>query len=494
MKDLLDLMQLFAIAQTPEEQVETEEDYLRKGERIMTLQKCRTVQRKRVLDVVPLRTYKKKEGFKRLLYASDCISKGVLRSLDEEFLKDFKKWEDQLRKLLHPEVAAMLQIELLDRFSEEQKIVSYVCKKVEEEKRCGVRVLYKKDRMIGAPCVKVRKTQNGRRYRWRFGSSYYRVCDFSTCISTFLLVSQILYYLEGVRPEDREEDRVYTYLKEESMDCSIGELAQYLCDAAWHGTFLKMLLYEEEKRVSVIVDHVERLFYLVLKEYTQDLRTENFHKQLSSRAPVWKTKKNIPKQTLKAMKESGFNDFFGYVEFDEECELAKMEEIEKEFRQLSTQVFQKSRHEKEALRFRKLGNYHAGGLYFPDIHCLCVDIRQPQSMAHEYFHMLDYEAGSASRKQSFAECESLYEDLLRTELSQMSSESALRAQLMGKGKYNLDYYLEPTEIFARCGEIYLMRVLGIRSSLCRIEEGKSFAYPVSQELDEYIERFFKGFL
>lgn len=32
MKDLLDLMQLFAIAQTPEEQVETEEDYLRKGE------------------------------------------------------------------------------------------------------------------------------------------------------------------------------------------------------------------------------------------------------------------------------------------------------------------------------------------------------------------------------------------------------------------------------------------------------------------------------
>ena len=108
--------------------------------------------------------------------------------------------------------------------------------------------------------------------------------------------------------------------------------------------------------------------------------------------------------------------------------------------------------------------------------------------------MLDYEAGSASRKQSFAECESLYEDLLRTELSQMSSESALRAQLMGKGKYNLDYYLEPTEIFARCGEIYLMRVLGIRSSLCRIEEGKSFAYPVSQELDESIERFFKGFL
>ena len=37
-----------------------------------------------------------------------------------------------------------------------------------------------------------------------------------------------------------------------------------------------MLLYEEQKRVSVIVDHVERLFYLVLKEYTKDLRTENF--------------------------------------------------------------------------------------------------------------------------------------------------------------------------------------------------------------------------
>ena len=94
------------------------------------------------------------------------------------------------------------------------------------------------------------------------------------------------------------------------------------------------------------------------------------------------------------MKRSRFNEMFGYVEFDTDCELKLIGEIEKEFLGFCQEYFSNAFGDRSfmdhAIRFRKLGRHHAWGLYFPTLQCLCVDIRHPGSFIHEFLHMIDF--------------------------------------------------------------------------------------------------------
>ena len=60
-------------------------------------------------------------------------------------------------------------------------------------------------------------------------------------------------------------------------------------------------------------------------------------------------------------------------------------------------------------------------------------------------------------------------------------------------KYNLAYYLLPTEIFARCAEIYMVRTLGINNSLVNTFIS-GFAYPDDDILKTYIDTYFSNLL
>ena len=55
-------------------------------------------------------------------------------------------------------------------------------------------------------------------------------------------------------------------------------------------------------------------------------------------------------------------------------------------------------------------------------------------------------------------------------------------------KYNLDYYLVPTEVFARCGELYFTRFRGVDNSLLKFERG--FDYPENEKLLELIKKYY----
>lgn len=237
---------------------------------------------------------------------------------------------------------------------------------------------------------------------------------------------------------------------------------------------------------------IEIAFRTMYEEYQKSQRSREFFRNMSKEhAHVYETKKGIPYKVVKEMKESGFNDFFGYVEFDEECDLLKVREIELEFRALQT-IFRQTKHGEVSLRFRRLGNYKALGLYFPILKCLCVDVRSPSSMTHEYFHMLDYEYGKMSRKASFQEVYELCKKFMEEYVDVLPADSNIRKAWYGKSKYNRDYYLEPTEVFARCGEIYVTRILGISNSLCKPELG--FAYPNNEVLNEKIGQYYDTFL
>ena len=237
-----------------------------------------------------------------------------------------------------------------------------------------------------------------------------------------------------------------------------------------------------------LVDVIDKVF----AEYLEDKRDYQMAKgMVSEYARSFETKHNIPLKVQKAMAESQFNNYFGYVEYDEDVDLSLMEQIYKEFASVAEFIGLK-KHDDVSLRFRKLGNHKATGLYYFMLKCLCVDVRCPSSFAHEMMHMLDYEHGKVSRSYGFQKTLELYRSSLEAELDK---DPVLRKILEGKGKFNKEYYLKSSECFARCGEIYLVRICGIDNSIVKPDEQTSgFAYPRNKELEESIKEYFDAFL
>lgn len=246
-----------------------------------------------------------------------------------------------------------------------------------------------------------------------------------------------------------------------------------------------LVIYGDAAAIPIYSCDIRDILGILLDDYSEEKRAEEYRKSLSdSYAKSYMTKKNIPQKMIDAMERSRFNETFGYVEFDEQCDITKIEEIFKEFDALKTFLKLKE-HKNVALRFRKLGNHKATGLYYPSVRCLCVDVKNPSSMAHELFHMLDYEHGELSRTWDFQKCKDLY----KQEFNRLAKERGTKFT----GKYDREYYFQATEIFARCGEMYLTRICGIDNSLVKPEE-TSVAYPWTDELETAVKDYFDAFL
>ncbi|MCM1561697.1 MAG: hypothetical protein NC123_19510 [Butyrivibrio sp.] len=227
-------------------------------------------------------------------------------------------------------------------------------------------------------------------------------------------------------------------------------------------------------------------------EICQDIQYENKHRNEMARtiATAYITKKNIPQKTLEAMEHTLFKNYFKYVEFDEEVDLDAVKTLEKEFKIINEAYFSGKAFFDVKLRFRKLGKHKASGLYYPTIHTLCVDLRSPSSFIHEYFHMLDDQMGDLSLGRAFQDIVGEYKKAFLKELEHL--ETGIQAQLKGSSKYNLSYFFRRAEIFARCGEIYFVRVPKVESSL--IKPDLKYAYPASEQLDELIKNYYEDLL
>lgn len=233
------------------------------------------------------------------------------------------------------------------------------------------------------------------------------------------------------------------------------------------------------------------VFYQVADVF-QDVQNEFQHRESLHKkiATAYITKKNIPLSIQKAMDSSGFLNYFGYVEFDEDVDLSAVSKIEEEYRKINKQYFSGSSFMGVKLRFRKLGKHKASGLYFPSIHNLCVDIQNPSSFIHEHFHMLDDQLGDLSLEVDFDEIVQVYKAAFLRDMENI--DSAVRKKLNGSSKYNLKYFFRRAEIFARCGEIYFNRILKVKSSL--LEPSLTYAYPDCEELNTLIEKYYEQLL
>ncbi len=239
--------------------------------------------------------------------------------------------------------------------------------------------------------------------------------------------------------------------------------------------------------------YYEKYIFLSLQYFIsniQDIKEEEKHrKKLDGMvARAYMTKRNIPQKILAEMQHSELNQYFGFIEFDEEVDLKSVDIVTKEFQKLNQQVFHDFKSKDVALRFRKLGRHHASGLYYPSINTIVVDFRHPDSFVHEYFHMLDDMLGDLSLQYTFDKVAACYQKLVRKVVEYEQKQGTVI--LSSKGKYNINYYLRKCEIFARCGEIYLFRNLHIVSSLLKPEETKYFAYPDDDILNRYIEEYY----
>lgn len=242
---------------------------------------------------------------------------------------------------------------------------------------------------------------------------------------------------------------------------------------------------------SYLISDAVQIFCKVLEIY-RDISYENKHRSeiACSVATAYITKKNIPRFVHSAMENTGFIDYFKFVEFDEEVDLPSVRTIEKEFEVLNHAYFAGKSFKEVTLRFRKLGKHKASGLYYPSLHTLCVDIRCPSSFIHEYFHMIDDQLGDLSLEVAFNRITILYKEEFLRQMEQL--DDAVKNTLNGKSKYNIQYFFRRAEIFARCGEIYFTRILKVESSL--IAPDLAYAYPESEELDSEVKNYYEALL
>jgi len=236
---------------------------------------------------------------------------------------------------------------------------------------------------------------------------------------------------------------------------------------------------------SCIYDNMSEVLKLVFHNYKEKVTARKYLRENKSRAKVFQTKKNIPEKVVNMMQLSALNDYFGYVEFDEECDLEKVQVIVDQFIAFKETYLKNLDTQKVSIRFRKLGNYKAAGLYFPHLGCLCVDFRHPDSFIHEFGHCIDNVQGklkNLSEQEEFFNTWYLYKEAFIQAFSDSGK--------VLTGKYDQNYYLQKTEVFARCFELYVTRTLLVSNSICKPDAETSFAYPKDEELMDAINAYF----
>jgi len=185
-------------------------------------------------------------------------------------------------------------------------------------------------------------------------------------------------------------------------------------------------------------------------------------REKSQYASSYETKQNIPQYILLQMQESVLNNRFGYVEFDEECDMQKCSEIANEVIAFLDKYFPEVYLKEHVIRFRRLGKYRAAGLYFSGYNCLCVDVTSPSSFIHEFGHLFDQYSGYVSLNAKFVKVRDAYETAI---LDLMNKDAEVQKRMSGNTKYNKKYYVSSREVFARSFEIYVSRIMKVNNSL-----------------------------
>lgn len=237
------------------------------------------------------------------------------------------------------------------------------------------------------------------------------------------------------------------------------------------------------------------IFLAIAKEKERQVSKASFFRELEreyEHACSYQSKKNVTQKVAGEMEKSIFNQYFGFVEFDEETDVEKVQQIAEEFRAIKDRYLSGIDSSLNTLRFRKLGHHKASGLYYPFLKCMCVDFRQPSSFLHEYGHLIDYTYGDLSEKCDF---QAIYASYCCYLDAQIRGDDKTKKQMASGSKYNASYYKQPTEVFARCFELYMSCCLKVNSSLVPLPESfQKSVYPMDAAFLSMVENYFAKLL
>lgn len=327
--------------------------------------------------------------------------------------------------------------------------------------------------------------------RWYSGMRQYAgmnldIMSIATYISKGIIIKNVSEYI--FKDEDKLnfiKDKISKIVEfdEEEFSALSAELMTEIVEDN-NGEFLNFLK-------TVIVLSMEEM----LKEsFDIHQYEERLNSMSGEYAKTYMTKKNIPKKTLAFMENNNFLNMFGYVEADEDCEIAKLESLSEEFIDLSKKLFLPVAKD-HALRFRKLGKIKANGVYYPGFNTLAVDLDGVSSFVHEMMHMIDFENNILSLDYKFKPLLSRYRVLMDEYVLNKygKDSSAYNTWHKGKSKYNRGYYASNEEAFARMGEIYVTDILKVETSFSKIDYSsdiQKIVYPKDAELLGMIKDYF----
>lgn len=234
-------------------------------------------------------------------------------------------------------------------------------------------------------------------------------------------------------------------------------------------TLIPFIKDEEKKKELLTYNNIVEMY--VNMNYQYKLQYD-YEKSIDKvvRATAWTTKKTINEKTKKAMENTSLNKMYKFVELDNDVDLDKLSMFESEMAEIKNKLPRFENEKQATLRLRKLGNYKALGMYAPVNNTIAIDFRDGkdtnvmgydeagvQSFVHEYGHFLDYRLsdGRLSDKNEFFKMAKTYTDNLRKFASENKNSHASK---------ELEYYLTPTEIFARGFELF-MRAMGLETNL-----------------------------
>ena len=237
------------------------------------------------------------------------------------------------------------------------------------------------------------------------------------------------------------------------------------------------------------------IFLAIAKEKERQVSKASFFRELEreyEHACSYQSKKNVTQKVAGEMEKSIFNQYFGFVEFDDETDVEKVQQIAEEFRAIKDRYLSGIDSSLNTLRFRKLGHHKASGLYYPFLKCMCVDFRQPSSFLHEYGHLIDYTYGDLSEKCDF---QAIYTSYCCYLDAQIRGDEKIKKQMASGSKYNASYYKQPTEVFARCFELYMSCCIKVNSSLVPLPESfQKSVYPMDAAFLSMVENYFDKLL
>lgn len=221
--------------------------------------------------------------------------------------------------------------------------------------------------------------------------------------------------------------------------------------------YANVLVGNHERSLQTLWELKSRLF---LKEYIQTVALVSLQlralqqQEVTAHAKTYQTKKNINKETQIRMSEleHRWKDYYSGVEIDNGVDLNELSKVESDMERILKILPHTDNRTLPIMRFRKIHQHKALGVFFPVNNTLAIDYRDGlQSFIHEYGHYLDFnwsELGTLSLGRKF-------EPILVSASKNLEHIYASGEVVAFKGK--LDYFETPSEVFARAFEIYCSR-------------------------------------